>query len=116
MMMKEQKNQTFNDGIVKIYGLKNIAEEGLRPVVKPCFKEVLRFRERTVGITRYNLNLQNNAKIDRLLRVQTRRNISTQDIAVVNGEQYVIKQVQYIENLDVMDLSLERVEQNYDCN
>lgn len=110
------KNQTFNDGIVKVYKLENTAGDGNMPVEKPVLKETLRYRERTVGMSRYWAGQQSNAKIDRLLRVQTRRNISTQDVAVVNGEQYIVKQVQYIENLDVMDLSLERIEQNYDLD
>lgn len=107
----------FNDGVVKIYRLENVAEEGNRPVEKLKLKETLRYKERTVGMGRYWTGFQNNVKIDRLLRVNKRNTVSTQDVAIPNdGNQYIVKQVQYIEDLKVMDISLERIEQDYDLD
>jgi len=109
------KTQTFNDGIVKIYKIDNIAEPGNMPKDGLIFKETLRYKERTVGVNRYWAALQDNIRINHVLRVPERRNVSTQDIAIPNdGKQYKIVQIQYPEDMSVMDLSLERLEQEYE--
>ena len=50
-----------------------------------------------------------------MIRVAGLASVSTQDIAVVDGVQYRILQVQFPEDAQtpVMDLTLERVEQVY---
>lgn len=109
------KTQTFNDGIVKIYKIDNIAEPGNMPKDGLILKETLRYKERTVGVNRYWAALQDNIRINHVLRVSERRNVSTQDIAIPNdGKQYKIVQIQYPEDMSVMDLSLERLEQEYE--
>lgn len=114
----QKKVQTFNDGIVNIYSVENIAEpgnmlkEGLTLKVGP-----LRYKERTVGMSRYWAAMQTQARIDTVLRIQRVRSVSVQDIAVPNdGEQYKIKQIQYPEDVvpAVIDLSLERIDAKYD--
>lgn len=77
----------------------------------------LRYEERTVGMGRFWTAMQSNARIDMVLRVPQRRSVCTQDVAIpIDGEQYEIKQIQYPPDVDppVMDLSLERVDANYD--
>lgn len=115
-----QKVQTFNDGVVDIYSVDNIAETGNMPKERLTLKAgSLRYKERTVGMGRYWAAMQAQAKIDMVLRVQRIRNVSVQDIAIPNdGEQYIIKQVQYPEDVypPVMDLSLERLVQKYDVS
>lgn len=112
------KNQTFNDGIVNIYSVGNIAADGNKPVEGLTLKAgPLRYHERTVGMSRYWAAMQNQTKVDLLLRVPQLRNVSTHDIAIPNdGKQYEIKQVQYPEDVEppVMDLSLERLDSDYD--
>lgn len=114
----QKKIQTFNDGIVNIYSVKNIAEPGNMPKEGLTLKVgPLRYKERTVGMSRYWTAMQAQARIDTVLRVQRIRGVSVQDIAVPNdGEQYRIKQIQYPEDVvpDVMDLSLERIDAKYD--
>jgi SPP1 family predicted phage head-tail adaptor len=111
--------QTFNDGVVTIYGTKNTAPAGGLPVyaLNPEPKETLRYEERTVGIQRFYTAMQNKIRIDMLLRCPRIRNIATQDIAIpIDGKQYEIKQVQYPPDVEppVMDLSLERLVHEYD--
>lgn len=113
-----QKTQTFNDGVVNIYSVGNIAPPGNMPKEGLTLKVgPLRYEERTVGMGRFWAAIQAQAKIDMVLRVPQRRTVSTQDIALPNdGEQYEIKQIQYPKDVEppVMDLSLERLEADYE--
>jgi hypothetical protein len=118
--MPKQKiqNQTFNDGIANIYSVGNIAPPGGMPKDGLTIKaESIRYKERTVGMSRFWTAIQTNAKIGRLLRMQRIDSVSTLDVAIpVDGNQYKIVQIQYPEDVDppVMDLSLERLDAAYD--
>ena len=117
-MSIKNKPQEFNDGIVKIYKIKNASaesgnmpKEGLTLKVGP-----LRYEERIVGMGRFWAAMQSQAKIDMVLRVPRIKSVSTQDIAIpIDKKQYEIKQIQYPRNVvpPVMDLSLERLEVDY---
>lgn len=113
-----QKPQTFNDGVVNIYSVGNIAAPGNMPKEGLTLKVgSLRYKERTVGMNRFWAAMQNQTRVDLMLRVQRLRNISPHDVAIPNdGEQYKIIQVQYPEDVEpsVMDLSLERIDAVYD--
>ena len=114
--MLKTKAQTFNDGVVEIYSVSNIGAPGRTPVEGLTLKRCLRYNERTVGVTRYFAAMQNNARVDKLLRCQLQRDVSTQDVAIAGGEtQYNIIQVQYPENVSppVMDITLQEVTQKY---
>lgn len=113
--MLRSKHQTFNDGVVKIYSVRDESELGEAPEPKLTLKCTLRFKRRTVGVKRYWAAKQENAQADQLIRVAGLASVSTQDIAVVDGVQYRIRQVQFPEDAQtpVMDLTLERVEQVY---
>ncbi|AKL96626.1 phage head-tail joining protein [Clostridium aceticum] len=118
--MRKQKTQTFNDGIVNIYSVGNIAEIGNKPKEDLTLKaDSLRYEERTVGMGRFWTAKQSQAQIDLIIRTPQRREISTQDIAIpIDGQQYKIKQVQYPPDVHPpsMDLSLERLEAAYDIS
>jgi len=116
--MKPLKPQTFNDGVVNIYSVGNTAppgdmpKEGLTLKVGP-----LRYKERTVGMNRFWTAMQNQSRVDLLLRVPQIREVSTHDVAIPSdGQQYKIMQIQYPEEIKppVMDLSLERIDKAYD--
>lgn len=113
--MLRSKHQTFNDGVVKIYSVRDESELGEAPEPILTLKCTLRFKRRTVGVKRYWAAKQENAQADQLIRVAGLASVSTQDIAVVDGVQYRILQVQFPEDAQtpVMDLTLERVEQVY---
>lgn len=107
----------FHDGLVTVYGVKNRAGPGKKPVEDLIQKGVLRFQRRTVGIRRHYAAMTAGAKVD-LLRVPFRPEVSAQDVAVptLDGKQYRITLVQVPEDIypPVMDLTLERLERNYE--
>ena len=112
------KTQTYNDGIVKIYSVGNIAAPGNMPKDGLTLKiSPLRYEERIVGMWSYWTAMQAQAQIDRIIRVPRIESISSQDVAIpIDGKQYQIKQVQYVPDIEPpsMDLSLERLEAAYD--
>jgi len=112
-----QKTQSFNDGIVKICEIDNVAEPGDMPKELLLIKQSLRYKERTVGLTRFYAAKQANVEVKYVLRCQRLRDVSAQDVAVPNdGKQYRIVQIQYPEDTEppVMDLTLEELTQFYD--
>lgn len=116
--MLKSEIQAFNDGVVNIYSVGNIAPAGNKPKEGLTIKVgPLHYEERTVGMGRYWTAMQAQVKIDLMIRVPPIRSVSTQDIAIPNdGQQYEIKQVQYPPDVypPVMDLSLEKVKADYD--
>ncbi len=114
----KQQTQTYNDGVVNIYNIGNIAEPGNKPIDGLTIKvSLLRYEEKTVGMGRFYTGLQANVKIDRLIRTPRLYNVSSQDVVILTNGQYEIKQVQYPEDAkESMDLSLERLVQAYDIN
>jgi hypothetical protein len=110
------KQQTYNDGIVNIYLVGNIAQAGNKPKEGLTLKVgPLRYAERTVGMGRFWTAQQAHVKIDRLIRTPRLDKVSTQDVAILPDGQYLIKQVQHPEEEKLsMDLSLERLVANYD--
>lgn len=107
---------TFNDGIAKFYKVQNIAEKGDKPVEKPIFAVSLRFEYETVGISRFYTAMQANVKIDNLIRTPIFRDLSTQDIVLVNGVKYKILQIQHVEETKppISRFSLQKVVEKYD--
>ena len=113
----KKKIQSFNDGLVSIYSLTNVAEPGKMPIKALSLKRKLRYAERVVGLQRYNTGLQNNVQVRYVLRCPLLRDVSPQDIAVpLDGVQYRIWQVQYPPDVfpACMDLTLEIIEQKYE--
>lgn len=109
----------FKDGVVRIFDVGNTAQAGNMPKKGLTLKETLRYEERSVGVERYNLGLQNGMRIERLMRCPRRKNVAPDDVAIpIDGTQYTIKQVQYPQNVTPlsMDLSLERVVSTYDVD
>ena len=89
--------KTFNDGIVKIYTVKNISNPGDRPKDGLCLKYVLRFNYQTIGIQRNSEAMQAQIKLNELISVKIQRDISTQDVAIIGADatQYDIVQAQH---------------------
>ena len=94
------------DGLMIIYGVENQAAPG--------------YKRRTVGIRRHYAALNAGARVDLLLRTWYRPEVSVQDVAVLPllGKQYRITLIQVPENMTppVMDLTLERLERDYDMS
>lgn len=105
--------QSLNDGMVTVYQTANAALPGYQPIESLTEKYTLEYAERRVGISRYYEALQNNIRIDRVIRVQ-RADINNQDIAVTeDGTRYRIDQIQSTEDVypPCLDLSLIRYEE-----
>lgn len=112
----QAKTQTFNDGVVSVYSVGNTAAVGDAPQETLSVKATLRYKRRTVGIKRYYTASEANAQIDQLIRCQVVTSVSTQDVAILpDGLQYRITWIQYPEDITppVMDLTLERLVENY---
>lgn len=108
----------FNDGLVTIYAVGNRAVPGKKPVEELIRRGALRYQRRIIGIQRHYAALNAGAKVDLLLRVPYRPEVSSQDVAVptLDGKQYQIALVQVPEDVvpPVMDLTLRRLERDYD--
>lgn len=111
--------QPFKDGVVNIYKVDNISDPGNKPKQELVHKAKLRYDERTVGMSRYWVAMQAQAKVEQMIRVPRLDFISTQDVAILkDGEQYRIIQIQYPVGVEPhsMDLSLERLEAAYEIS
>lgn len=111
------KTQSYNDGVLNIYSVENVASPGEMPADKITLKESLRYEERTVGMTRFYAAMQNNVNIKYVLRCPRIRSVSTLDVAIPNdGKQYKIVQIQYPKDVEPpsMDLTLEELTAVYD--
>lgn len=83
--------ETFNDDICQFH---LIDEDGNAGTVKAA----LRMQERTVGVVRYMEAMTAKLQIDRLVRVPYQDWLSTEYLAVIDGQVYEIAQVQTIKN------------------
>jgi len=111
---------SFNDGIVSIYKVTDISLAGDMPVDGLVLQQTLRYKERTVGLNRFYQAMQNNIKVDFVIRCPEVRGLSEKntDILVailIDGQQYKVMQIQYIEDAQPpsMDLTLERLGEDY---
>ena len=103
--------QTFNDGLLTVHSVENVAQSGDMPKDGLVPKLTLAYHERTVGMQRFYAAHQAQTKIDMLVRVHERREITDRDVVMLrDGKQYDIVQIQLIEGAKppVMDLSLRR--------
>lgn len=114
--MIKSKPQMYNDGVAVICRIENSAPPGGMPMDRLVEKARLRYRKRTVGVNRYYAALQDQIRVDYLLRCPYRGNVVSNDIVLLGAEQYAVRQVQCPEDITppVMDLTLERVEQSYE--
>lgn len=115
-MVKSGDFQRFNGGVVEIYCIINGAEAGDMPAEKPVLRHRLRFGWKTVGINRYYSAMQNMVKISRAIIAPLMADVSTQDIAVINGQQYRIEQKQELNDYrpPSMLLALSDIEEVYE--
>lgn len=107
---------TFNDGVADFYKIENISDKGDRPKEKLVFRCALRFGYKTIGIKRNYEAMQANVMLDELICTPMNRNISPQDVAVINNIQYRIEQIQH-DNTTLppsSKISLSRLEEIYE--
>lgn len=109
--------QEMNSGVVKIYSVEDSAQPGYQPKPSLTLKLTLRYEEQRLGINRLYLSRQNQAEIERVIRVPRQDSISNQDVAILeSGSQYSIDYTQTVQDIypPCLDLSLVKVEQNYE--
>ena len=99
-------SQAFNDGIVEIAVVQDTAEPGYKPKPTIIRRTALPFAEQRVGINRFYSAMQNQIRVDRLIRVPEGVKISTTDIAVVCGTEYRIDQIQTVDGVMPKSLDL----------
>lgn len=116
MALKTGRFLSFGDGVAEIYAIHNVAEEGDRPQKKLTLKESLRFENKTVGLQRFFDAAQEKITISRVISTPLIFSVSTQDVVIINGNQYDIKMKQ--EKFDTrpasMLLTLSDVEEVYE--
>lgn len=109
--------QEMNSGVVKIYSVEDSAQPGYQPKPSLTLKLTSRYEEQRLGINRLYLSRQNQAEIEKVIRVPRQDSISNQDVAILeNGSQYSIDYAQTVQDVypPCLDLSLVKVEQNYE--
>lgn len=106
------------EGFLTVYRLENIAQKGRMPsekLVKLCDEY---YQERTVGVTRYYAALGADRRISGVVRIWLNPEVcADQYVVLEDGAQYRIDLVQKTtddDGLAVMDLTLVKLENNYD--
>ena len=105
--------QNFNDGIVTIFAVENVAKPGYQPQMELVPKFVLRYAEQRLGVQRYYDAMQNQIQVERVIRVP-RADITNQNIAQTqDGKMYRIDLVQTADGSypPAVDLTLTKYEQ-----
>lgn len=101
-----------------LYKLKNIAEKGLKPSYKLIFQSDEFYGEGVIGYGRHYAALGVDESVDMIARIWRNDQVRKNDYAVLeNGEQFRITFIQQKtdeDGLEVTDLTLERLEKNYD--
>ena len=109
--------QELNSGVVYIYSVEDSAQPGYQPKPSLTLKLTLRYEEQRLGINRLYLSRQNQAEIEKVIRVPRQDSISNQDVAILeSGSQYSIDYTQTVQDVypPCLDLSLVKIEQNYE--
>ena len=108
-------SQSFNDGIINIFTVSDVAKPGRKPVQSLTQLLTLKYEERKLGIQRYYSGQQNQTEISRVIRVpQPPHEITNTMIAATEkSTQYRIRLVQMVRDVypPCYDLTLERITQ-----
>ena len=108
---------TFDDGILTIYAVENIAKPGKKPVYGLVEKSKHYFGYQTVGVTRYYEAKKADSIIEAVVSIPGWNNILATDICIMeNDVQYRLSMVQPTmdeNNLRITILSLERNGEQY---
>ena len=116
---KGEVSQSFNDGMLVVHAVTDGAQEGRRPVARLKPVVSLRFSNRRLGIERYYAGMQNQIKVERVVRVQRRAEINSQMVVILSdspGTAYRIDLVQEVFDAwpDCYDLTLVKFEQRFE--
>lgn len=113
----------YDNGTVQFYLVDDISTKGQKPKKSYTLIHQVKYDYRTVGLNRYSIALQNDTKIDNVIRIPETfllEGRKKQVVAVlspfshVENSVYNIYQLQHLKNeknLRVCDVSLERLEE-----
>ncbi len=114
---------TLDDGVLKIYKIKNGASGGAMPSDALQFKTAVRFSFSTFGVTRFYAAKQAGVEVNSVVDIYFDQNIKVNDVAVFeNGQQARIGMIQTYREDGVLfqKLTLERMDFCYEitdsCN
>lgn len=111
---RNEITQSYNDGVVTIYSVADVAQPGYQPQIELTEKIKLRYEERSMGLQRYYQAMQNQVQIERVLRVQRTNKITSQDVAITeDNTRYKIYMVQAVSDVypPSVDITLSKFEQ-----
>lgn len=104
---------TFDDGILKIYGTKDVSEHGGMPKEELILKSEHFFGFDVLGYSRYYTALQAHQNISAVVNIPEWHDISPLDVAELeDGQQYKIRLAQPMKDengLNITKLTLEKV-------
>lgn len=106
------------DKLLTLYSLTNTAAKGLKPVNQLSVLSTEYYGDRVIGYNRQYAALGVDQKIDAIVRIWRNTQVHINHYAVLeDSNQYRIDFVQHLtdeDGLEVTDLTLSRLEQNYD--
>lgn len=106
--------QSYNDGVVTIYSVTDGAKPGYQPVPTLAEKITLRYAEQRLGIQRYYQAMQDQVKIERVLRTPRAGGVTNQDVAITeDGRRYRVYMVQAVTDVypPSVDITLSTIDQ-----
>lgn len=110
----------LDSGILKFYKLVNTAPNGNMPSEQLVYVDSAYYGERTVGYNRQYAAKAVNESVDKLIRIWRDESISAgMYVLLEDDNQYQIDMVQHLlddDGLKVTDLTLSRLEKNYELN
>ena len=111
---------TFDDGILTVYNVKNIAQAGDRPVMGLEEKGKYYFGYSQIGVTRYYKAMQANQDVSALVAVPGWNDIKNTDVIIIQEQKETQYQVGLVQpeldenGLRIMRITLERLGQAYE--
>lgn len=110
----------LDSGILELYKLVNTAPNGNMPNEQLVYIDSAYYGERTVGYNRQYAAKAVNESVDKLIRIWRNESISAgMYVLLEDGNQYQIDMVQHLlddDGLKVTDLTLSRLEKNYELS
>ena len=111
---------TFDDGILTVYSVENVADPGDKPIKGLSEKDRYYYGYSTLGLTRYYTALQANQEIQAVVCVPGWGDVKNTDVIIMDEQPDVQYQVNLVQpetddnGLRIMRLTLERMDHNYE--
>lgn len=103
----------LDSGKCRIYSVKKLATGGMKPKKERTLRSEHYFGEKVVGVARYRAAMQNNERVDMVIRIWQDRTVRPNDECEIEGDFYTVRQVQQTvdeDGLRVTDMELERMD------